>query len=321
MVGTSALTGMLTALVTPLRDNAVDDAAFRTLCESQVAAGCGLVIGSDAGEGLMLEAAELLHLVTLAAPVATGRVPVLGYLDFAASRDAADFGRAILRAGADSLICRLPPASVFTAEDAYGYIRQISHRIDRPVLVDLGQSHDHPDGLEAMLGGLFNTELIEGVVMHELDPARLAARRAQHGDRFLQLIAGDKLAACHLAAGGTGWISTLGNVAPQACAALAHAWAEGDRPQFAAIRDALYAAEEGMRRVPAAAGLKAVLDSLGLADGAVRGPMRRVTAAAESSLLTAIEPLLRLERAGALPLLATASLGRPATFQDLAHPR
>jgi 4-hydroxy-tetrahydrodipicolinate synthase len=270
----------------------------------------------------MLEPNELLRLVELAARSAAGRVPVLAYLDFAANRDATAFARALMRDGADSLICRLPPASVFGAEDGYGYIRQISHRVDRPVLVDLGGQHDYPAGLEAMLAALFKTELIEGVVLHALDPARLAARRAACGDRFLQLVAADRLAACHLAGGGNGWISTLGNVAPQACAALAAAWTEGEMEQFAAIRDALYAAEEGMRLVPAAAGLKAVLEASGLADGAVRCPMRRLTQeAAEATLLPALEALLSLERAGAMPLLPPAGLPPlPAIATAFAQP-
>jgi 4-hydroxy-tetrahydrodipicolinate synthase len=294
--------------VTPFRDGAVDDTAFLHLCDLQVAAGLGLVVGSDIGEGLMLEPSELLHLVGLAGQAAQGQVPVLGYLDFATHRDPAAVGRAMVRGGADSLICRLPPASVFGVEDAYGYVRQISHRVDRPVLLDLGADRDAAPGIEAMAVSLFKTELISGAVLHDLDPVHLAHRRAGCGDHFLQLVAEDSLAPCHLAGGGSGWISALANIAPRACAALASAWDEGEMGQFVAIRDALYVADAALRRTRPPAGLKAVLEAAGVLDGAVRRPMRRVTPAADTELLPAVEALLRLERTIALPVLPAASL-------------
>ncbi len=320
MLGSALSTKLHTALVTPFRDGAVDDTAFLQLCELQIAAGLGLVVGSDTGEGLMLEPNELLHLVALAGQVARGKVPVLAYLDFATHRDAAAFARAVVRDGADRLICRLPPTSVFGVEEAYGYIRQISHRVDRPVLLDLGAYRDAPAGIEAMIASLFKTELIDGAVLHDLDPVQLANRRAACGERFQQLVAGDSLAACHLAGGGSGWISSLANVAPRACAALAAAWADGEMGQFAAIRDALYVAEAGLRPTPMAAAVKAVLEAGGLVDGAVRCPMRRVMPAGEASLLQSLEPLLRLERAVGLPAMATPGLAFVPAAVAGAHP-
>jgi 4-hydroxy-tetrahydrodipicolinate synthase len=67
------LQGVLTALVTPIRDAEVDEAAFRHLVEAQVAAGVdGVVVCGSTGEAATLSRAERERLIDITVEVCRG---------------------------------------------------------------------------------------------------------------------------------------------------------------------------------------------------------------------------------------------------------
>ncbi len=69
---------MFTALVTPFRDDAVDEAALRDLVERQVEAGVdGIVPCGSTGEAATLSYAEHRRVVEVCVEAAGGRVQVL----------------------------------------------------------------------------------------------------------------------------------------------------------------------------------------------------------------------------------------------------
>ncbi|MCB8875361.1 dihydrodipicolinate synthase family protein [Acidisoma silvae] len=286
-----------TALVTPFRDGRIDEEAFQILCDKQLEARTDLVIGSDIGEGLSLGESELLRLVEIANDTSRRRSLVLAYLDFSMHRQTDDLAQLLIRGGADALICRLPHSSSFGPEEAQSCIRRVSHAIDRPVFVEHGDALLRPHISEDMIESLFRSDLIYGLVLNHLDPIRFSRRQSILGETFVQLIADDRLAACHIAAGGQGWISPIGNVAPRACAQLVSTWNLSDVGQFRTIRDVLISSSCALNAVHPSVGLKAILKKSGIADGSVRAPLRCLHQTAESTLLHAVAALQNLDRA------------------------
>ena len=70
--------GVITALITPLRDGNVDEAAFVKLLERQIAAGVhGVVPMGTTGESATLHLDEHKRVVELAVSVAAGRIRVI----------------------------------------------------------------------------------------------------------------------------------------------------------------------------------------------------------------------------------------------------
>ena len=70
--------GVLTALVTPFRDGAADEAAFRAMVRRQIDSGIdGLVPCGTTGESATLSADEHGAVIRWAVEEAAGRVPVL----------------------------------------------------------------------------------------------------------------------------------------------------------------------------------------------------------------------------------------------------
>ncbi len=70
--------GAIPALVTPFKDGAIDEAAFRELVERQISGGVhGLVPVGTTGETATLSHAEHRRVVEICVEAAAGRVPVI----------------------------------------------------------------------------------------------------------------------------------------------------------------------------------------------------------------------------------------------------
>src|SRR3954451_21009369 len=99
----------MTALVTPVRNHAVDDAALRALVDSQIAAGIdGLVPCGTTGEAPTLETEEHAHVVRLTVEVANKRVPVIAGTGSNSTAHTIALSRAALAAGANGLLVVTP---------------------------------------------------------------------------------------------------------------------------------------------------------------------------------------------------------------------
>ena len=97
--------GVITALITPLRDGKVDEAAFTRLLERQIAAGIhGVVPMGTTGESASLTADEHKQVVELCVRVAAGRVRVIAGAGSSATDKAIELVRFAKTVGADGAL-------------------------------------------------------------------------------------------------------------------------------------------------------------------------------------------------------------------------
>ncbi len=103
------LKGWMTALVTPFRDGAVDEAAFRKLVNWQIEQGIhGLVPVGTTGESPTLSHDEHRRVVEMCIAEAKGRVPVIAGAGSNNTREAVDLARHAEKAGADAVLIVAP---------------------------------------------------------------------------------------------------------------------------------------------------------------------------------------------------------------------
>ena len=107
--------GLLTALVTPLADDALDVHTLAEVIERQVAAGiAGLVIGGGTGEYGVLSMDERQQLAAEAVRFTAGRVPVIVQTGTLATRDAITLSRQAEAVGADAIMTASPFGEVIS---------------------------------------------------------------------------------------------------------------------------------------------------------------------------------------------------------------
>ena len=235
-----AIRGSMPALVTPLRDGVVDEAALRAFVEWQVAEGShGLVPVGTTGESPTLSHDEHKRVIEVVIEVAAGRLPVIAGAGSNNTAEAIDLAQHAQGAGADALLVVTPYYNRPTQAGLAAHFTAIHDATDLPVLIYNIPARSVVDmGVETM-ARLAELPRIVGVKDATADLARVSAQRLACGVDFVQLSGEDATALGHMAHGGVGCISVTANVAPALCARFQAACLEGDFDAARAIQDRL----------------------------------------------------------------------------------
>jgi 4-hydroxy-tetrahydrodipicolinate synthase len=301
--------GSLTALTTPFRDTVVDWKALSRLCERQIDRGtAALIVCGSTGEAATLTFPEYARAVNVVVEAADGRVPVIAGCTALASTAAVALGIEAASAGADALLCAVPPYVKPTQEGIFAHVRAIAHATDLPVVLYDVPARSGTGITDDTVARLHDAQLIIGLKDATADLSRPTRLRARCGEGFMQWSGDDATAPGHRAMGGIGCISVTANVTPALCALLHHAWDGGDLRMFATLRDLLDPLHAVLFMESNPIPVKAALASLGLCTDEMRLPLTRATLATQERLL-AVMPSVMLaeEHAAQQPAFALAS--------------
>ena len=300
--------GSLTALATPFRDTRVDWDALSRLSERQIDRGtAALVVCGSTGEAAALTQAEHARAVHVVVEAARHRVPVIAGCTAPSTAAAIALGVEAASAGADALLCAVPPYVKPTQQGIFAHIRAIAHATDLPVVLYDVPSRSGVAISDDTVARLHDAEFIIGLKDATADLSRPTRLRIRCGDAFMQWSGDDATAPAHRAMGGIGCISVTANVAPALCALLHRAWDNGEQSRFGALRDLLDPLHAALFVESNPIPVKAALEILGLCSAEVRLPLTRATVTTQEKLLTVLAPVMQAEEhAARRPVLALA---------------
>lgn len=130
------LTGTITALVTPLRQQKVDFGDLKKLVEYQIRGGIdGLVPVGTTGESPTLDYDEHLDVIRATVEYARGRVPVIAGTGSNCTREALDLTRRAHEAGADAMLVVAPYYNKPSQEGLYRHFAALAECTDRPIVL------------------------------------------------------------------------------------------------------------------------------------------------------------------------------------------
>jgi len=227
--------GVITALITPLRDGKVDEAAFTQLLERQIAAGVhGVVPMGTTGESASLTADEHRQVVELCVRVAAGRVRVIAGAGSSATDKAIDLVRFAKTVGADGALVVTPYYNRPSQEGLAQHFEAVAEAVQLPLLLYNVPGRTGVDMSNDTVARLAAHPNVVGIKDATGDLGRVSWMRANIAGQF-DLISGDDPSYLgYHAQGGVGVISVTSNVAPEAMVALHEAAAGGD---YATARD------------------------------------------------------------------------------------
>ena len=232
--------GVITALVTPFREGAVDETAFAALIERQIAAGVhGVVPVGTTGETATLSHDEHAWVVSLCVEVVAGRVPVIAGAGSNATAEGIGLVRHARAAGAQAALVVTPYYNRPSQEGLYQHYAALAAACDLPILVYNVPSRTGGDIANEILARLAKLPSIVGVKDATGDMARASLQRLACGKGWTMLSGDDPSALGYMAHGGHGCISVTANVAPEACARMYDAALVGDFAAARAINDTL----------------------------------------------------------------------------------
>jgi len=233
--------GSIPALVTPFRDGAFDEAAFRQLVDWQIDNGtAALVPCGTTGESSTLSNAEHHRVIEVCVEQAAGRVPVIagcGSNDTNNSLLHMNFSK---KCGANAALVVAPYYNRPNQDGIFAHFATLAEKSDLPIILYNVPARTvtdiHPETVcrLAEIPGIVGIKDASGVLSRVTDH-----RMGIKGD-FCLLSGEDGLALPFNASGGGGCISVTANVAPQLCAEFQAACASSDFELARKLNDTLY---------------------------------------------------------------------------------
>lgn len=275
--------GVITALITPLRDGNVDEAAFETLLERQIAAGVhGVVPMGTTGESASLSLDEHRRVVELCVRMAAGRVRVIAGAGSSATDKAIDMVRHAKTVGADGALVVTPYYNRPSQAGLKAHFEAIAEAVQLPVLLYNVPGRTGVDLADTTVAELAGHPNIVGIKDATGDMGRVSWMRANISGQF-DLISGDDASFLgYLANGGHGVISVVSNVAPEGMVALYNAVQAGDPATARSWQDRLIGLHRGLFADASPSPTKYALSKLGLCGEEVRLPLVPTSAAARA---------------------------------------
>lgn len=266
--------GSFTALVTPFRDGAVDEKAFRDLVDWQIAEGThGLVPVGTTGESPTLSHAEHENVIAWCVEQAAGRVPVIAGAGSNSTSEAVRFARHAESVGADAVLVVTPYYNKPTQEGLYQHFKAVNDAIGIPIFIYNIPSRSVIDMSVDTMARLYELKNIAGVKDATANLARTSLQRQAMGAGFIQLSGEDATALGFNAHGGVGCISVTANCAPRLCAEFQNASLAGDLKTALALQDALLPLHTHLFAETNPSPVKFALSVLGRMSEDVRLPM------------------------------------------------
>jgi 4-hydroxy-tetrahydrodipicolinate synthase len=235
--------GSIPALVTPFREAAVDEAAFRRLVDWQIDSGSSaLVPCGTTGEASTMDNAEHYRVIELCVEQAAGRVPVIAGCGSNDTRTALGHLRAAKERGADAALCVAPYYNRPSQAGLLAHFSYLAENSDLPIVLYNVPGRTVTDILPETVVELARRfpERIVGLKDASGDLQRAVVQRIGAGERFCQLSGDDPLALGGYAYGQVGCISVTANVAPRECAEFHAAAAAGDYERARALNERLF---------------------------------------------------------------------------------
>ncbi len=281
--------GSITALVTPMRGGAVDEAAFCDFVEWQIAEGThGLVPVGTTGESPTLSHDEHKRVVELCIETTAGRVPVIAGAGSNNTAEAIDLARHAEQAGADGLLIVTPYYNKPNQAGLYAHYKAINDAVGIPILIYNIPPRSVIDMSVETMAELAKLKNIVGVKDATARIERVSLQRHAMGKDFLQLSGEDATALGYMAHGGHGCISVTSNVAPRLLSEFQTACLAGDYTRALDLQDRLMPLHRALFLDPNPIGVKYALSVLGRMSDEVRLPMTPASEPARAEIRDAM---------------------------------
>ena len=254
------LRGAIPALITPWRNNTIDDHALNVLIGRFVDAHCtGIVIAGSTGEGILLQPEELLHLARRVRTITPQHICVVAGLCHPSSSQAAMLAQALEQTGIDGLIIQ-----------HYQYIAQ---RSSLPLLMYNIPKRTGTNVSLAVINQLSECGVIQGIKESADNADRIRQILDATQSNFIALCGDDAATPFMIESGCKGTISVLTNLYPKTIQKIHNLLAEGKHIEARELSATLAPLQACLEQEPNPQGIKFALSTLSICDSEVRAPL------------------------------------------------
>lgn len=223
--------GAYTALVTPFKDNQIDEPTFRKHIEWQIEQGIhGLVPCGTTGESATLSHEEHKQAIRICVDQVKGRVPILAGAGSNNTQEAIELTKFAKKANTEGVLLITPYYNKPTQSGLIAHFRAIAKEVSIPFVVYNVPGRTGVNLLPETLA-LMKDEIKEVVGVKEASGniKQISEIIEYCGQDFTVLAGEDFIVLPLLGLGGKGAISVVSNIAPKKMSDLCSAHADQDR--------------------------------------------------------------------------------------------
>ena len=208
------LKGSIVALITPFKNDSLDEDTYRKLIDYHLKNGTnGVVPGGTTGESPTLSHSEHKKIIQIAVKECKGKIPIIAGTGSNSTDEAIDLSRYAEKAGSDALLVVTPYYNKPTQEGLYQHYKKINDNVGIPIIIYNIPSRSVIDMSVETMSKLYELKNIVGVKDATGDLNRVDAQLKSMGKEFIQLTGNDDNALEFNKRGGVGAIGVTANVA------------------------------------------------------------------------------------------------------------
>jgi 4-hydroxy-tetrahydrodipicolinate synthase len=210
--------GSNVALITPFKNNKLDEEAYIKLIHFQIDNGTnGLVPAGTTGESPTLSHAEHQKVIEMCIKESNGKNTVIAGTGSNSTEEAISLTTHAEKVGASAALIVTPYYNKPTQEGLYQHYKAINDKCGIPILIYNIPGRSVIDMTIDTMARLFELKNIVGVKDATGDLDRVDQQKRKMGNEFIQLTGNDDNALEFNIRGGIGAISVTANIAPKLC--------------------------------------------------------------------------------------------------------
>jgi len=210
--------GSIVALITPFKNNKLDEDAYISLIHHHIKNGTsGLVPAGTTGESPTLTHDEHERVIELCVKESKGKIPVIAGTGSNSTDEAISLTNYAEKVGANAALVVTPYYNKPTQEGLYQHFKAINDNTSIPIIIYNIPPRSVVDMSVDTMSRLFELKNIIGVKDATGDLNRVDQQKKMMGPDFIQLSGEDATALDFNLRGGVGCISVTANVAPKLC--------------------------------------------------------------------------------------------------------
>ena len=222
-------TGTYTAIITPFKNGAIDEEAYRKLIDFQIENGVdGIVPTGSTGEAATLDHEEHLQVVKIAVEQANKRCKIVAGTGSNSTREAIDLSVGAAALGADGILLASPYYNKPTQEGIYRHFKAISERARIPIMLyNIPGRTASEIAIETCVRLVRECPNVVSIKEAGGNCDRVSLLRNALPPSFTILSGDDPLTLPFMSVGAVGVVSVVSNIAPRQISDMVNAFQAG----------------------------------------------------------------------------------------------
>ena len=270
--------GSIVALITPFKNNMMDEERYRSLIHYHISNGTKAVVpAGTTGESPTLNHDEHKKVIEIAVKECKDKIPVIAGTGSNSTAEAIELSKHAEKAGADGLLVVTPYYNKPVQEGLFQHYKLINDNVGIPIIIYNIPPRSAVDMSVDTMARLFELKNIVGVKDATADLNRVNQQLEKMGSEFIQLSGEDGTALEFNMRGGVGCISVTANIAAKLCADFQDACLNKNYKLAKEINDKLMPLHKALFLESNPSPVKYAASLLKLSSEEVRLPLVKVT--------------------------------------------